>query len=78
MATIQQSRRVNMDGWKATQTPSQPQALPPDNDDQRTGRSPFMLSSMPVQSSGNDGLNRQFYGGANAPTTRIFVPGVDL
>ena len=75
MATIRQSRMVNMEGWKPTPPPSTPQALPPDDDLQRSGRSPYMLSSMPFDASGNDILHRQFYGGGNAPTTRIFTPG---
>jgi hypothetical protein len=76
MATIRQSRMVSMDGWKPTATPERPQSPPPDDDDQRTGRSPYMLSSMPSNASGNDGLQRQFYGGSNAATIRIFMPGV--
>jgi hypothetical protein len=73
MATIRQSRRVNMDGWKPAAA-STPQSPPPDDDNQRTGRSPFMLSSMPFDATNNDGIQRQFYGGANAPTTRILTP----
>jgi len=79
MATIRQSRAVNMDGWKAKEAPP-PDSIPPypPEDRQRAGRSPFMLSSMPFDASSNpDGLTRQFYGGGNAPTTRIFVPVVD-
>ena len=65
-----------MDGWKPTAIPATPQSPPPNEDTQRTGRSPYMLSSMPSNASGNDGLQRQFYGGSNVPTTRIFTPGV--
>ena len=72
MATIRQSRTVNMDDWRPTQPPPATPSSPPPDDNQRDGRSPFMLSSMPFAVSGNDGLNRQFYGGSNAPTTRIF------
>jgi hypothetical protein len=77
MATIRQSRMVNMDDWRPVPAPTPPPPLPSADDSQRNGRSPFMLSSMPSNASGNDGLNRQFYDGSNAPTTRIFTPGVD-
>lgn len=63
-----------MEGWRQVQDSAIPQAPPPE-DSQRSGRSPYMRSSMPVNASGNDGLQRQFYDGANAPTYRIFVPG---
>ena len=78
MATIKQSRMVNMDGWTkgTTPPPITPQSIPPANNSQRDGRSPYMLSSMPFAASGHDGLTRQFYSGSNAPTTRIFTPGV--
>jgi hypothetical protein len=71
---------VNMDDWKPVipAPPPTPQGNSPDEDRQRDGRSPFMLSSMPFAASSNDGLQRQFYGGSNAPTTRIFTPGVDF
>jgi hypothetical protein len=77
MATIRQSRTVNMEGWKPTASSNIRRDSPPD-DTQRDGRSPYMLSSMPFAVSGNDGLNRQFYGGSNAPTTRIFPLRVKL
>jgi len=60
-----------MENWKPVEPPGTPSAAPPDT--QRTGRSPFMLSSMPPDAT-EDGVTRQFYGGAKAPTTRIFVP----
>jgi hypothetical protein len=76
MATIKQSRSVNMEGWTPTLSTNTRQPTSPDEATQRTGRSPYMLSSMPYNASGHDGLTRQFYGGSNAPTTRIFTPGV--
>lgn len=76
MATIRQSRMVNMEGWRPTPPPGTPQSPPSDEARQRTGRSPYMVSSMPFATT-EDSVTRQFYGGANAPTTRIFVPRED-
>jgi hypothetical protein len=73
MATIKQSRQVNMEGWKPV-IDSTSKTPPPNTESQRTGRSPYMLSSMPYNATQNDGVQRQFYGGANTNTSRIFVP----
>lgn len=74
MASIRQSRQVNMEGWHPAPPPGTPQSLPDDADSQRNGRSAFMRSSMPYNATDTDGVQRQFYGGSNAFTSRIFIP----
>jgi hypothetical protein len=76
MPSLKQSANFNTRGWRQVPNPApstRPQAtIPPPED--TTGRDPMMLAAMPDSASGNDHLNRQFYGGWNCPTWRTLPP----
>lgn len=70
MATLKQSWAVNMSGWEpSTEGGNQPQHDPPTR--APYGKSPYMISSMPLMASTGDALVRQFYGDGKTPTYRI-------
>lgn len=72
MATLRQASRTDMTGWERVPERGDGEVkIPSVPDESNTpGRSPDMLAAMPPQATTGDGLQRQFYGGANLPVHR--------
>ena len=72
MASLKQASRADMRGWERAPESTGSLRIPSTPDESNTpGRNPNMLSSMPPGATTGDGLQRQFYGGGNVPTSRI-------
>ena len=69
MPTVLQSQAID----RTRLQPAAPAPLPnpPAENLSTSGRSPFMLSSMPESASSGDLLGRQFYNGNRVPQQRI-------
>lgn len=72
MPTLRQASRTDMTGWERVPEQDAKSFQPPSVPDESNtpGRSPNMLAAMPPEATTGDGLQRQFYGGANIPTRR--------
>ena len=77
MANLKQASKADMSGWEPVPaSPFGESQRPSVPDESNTpGRSPNMLAAMPPEATTGDGLQRQFYGGANIPTFRTLPVG---
>jgi hypothetical protein len=69
MPPLNQLRNPDLSKMQPIPAPTQPPAPAPEKAD--PGRSPNMLSSMPLMASTADAFQRQFYGHSSTPSYRI-------